>query len=149
PRPRGDGGRGSPISRIVDELKLSQEQHDKVMAIFKQAMTEAPPPPFEAFRKCDKKRDAALDALLTDEQRAQAGEINAEFEREMEQLNAPGMAVFKKAQADARALLTPEQQAQFDQLISEKMPSFRGRWKGQPGAREGERRPPEASTMPG
>lgn len=128
------GDRGGPISRIVDDLKLSPEQHDKVMAVFRKAMSEAPAPPFEKFRACDKKRDAALDALLTPQQREQAASINAEFEKEIEELNAPGMACFKKAQAEARELLTPEQQVQFDKLIAEKMPSFRGRWKGQPGA---------------
>jgi Spy/CpxP family protein refolding chaperone len=126
--------RGGPISRIVDELKLSPDQHDKVMAVFRKAMSDAPPPPFEKFRDCDKKRDCALDALLTEQQREQAARINAEFEKEIEELNAPGMACFKQAQAETRELLTPEQQVQFDKLIAEKMPSFRGRWKGQPGA---------------
>jgi len=133
------GERGNPISKIVDELKLTGEQREKVMDVFRKAMAEAPAPPFAEFRKCDKKRDTALDAMLTADQREKASQINGAFEKEMEDLNAPGMAVFKKAQADARALLTPQQQMQFDKLIAEKMPSFRGRWRGTPGTRDGDR----------
>lgn len=143
PKPRE---RGNPMSKIVDELKLTGEQRAKVMEIFRKAMAEAPAPPFEAFRKCDKKRDTALDAMLTTEQREQASQINGDFEKEMEDLNAPGMTVFKKAQAEARALLTADQQIQFDKLIAETMPPFRGRWRGTPGVHERNRA--AAATQP-
>lgn len=123
--PDRDRDRKSPGSKLCDELGLAGPEREKVLSIWKQTMKEVPPPPMDKFREIDRARDETLLSLLTDAQRAKLEQINADADRQKEEINKPAIEAFKRADEQTRALLTPEQQQKFDKIVSERSKRFR------------------------
>jgi Spy/CpxP family protein refolding chaperone len=63
-------------------------------------------------------RDQAVMDLLSEEQRAQYGEIHAEFDRKMDALSEEREAAFHEAVEKTKQILTPEQRGKYEELLT-------------------------------
>lgn len=127
-------------SRLSDELGLSGEQREKVLAIWSQAMRETPPPPIDELRAVEEERKSAIVALLSPDQKAEYDRKNAELDARVEQLHAPARAAYQRAWDKTRELLDEDQQKKLDEMFGK----GRDGWRGSPFGRRGNHsRPPE------
>lgn len=158
---RGEGpGAGGPRGEGPQGMNLTDEQKTKIQAIREESRAKADAirdndkltekekrAQFEALRAATQEQERAI---LTPEQQKQMGERKGRMAGDRmggpqgkqltEEQQAKMKAAHEKAMADFRAILTPEQQEKFDQIVKERGPGRGPGFGPGPGPRPG---PPE------
>ena len=122
-------------SWLERELGLTPEQREQMREIWSNAMRGGPQRQMEQQRAIRAERDAAIQNLFNEEQKAQYQEIVKRYEEKSAALNAERKAAFERTVEQTRAILTEEQRAKYDALV--KQHPFGGPRRRGPGPREG------------
>jgi Spy/CpxP family protein refolding chaperone len=115
PKPESGGDRRS---WLTEELQLSVEQRERMEEIWSEVMGRLRSPDRDQRREMAAERDQAVMDLLSEEQRAQYGEIHAEFDRKMDELSEEREAAFHEAVEKTKQILTPEQRVKYEELLT-------------------------------
>lgn len=141
-RPRRRPGPGRHLAK---ELGLTAEQQAQMRKIWSEAMGGQARQQWRDRRMAlYRQRTEAIEALLTDEQRARYEEIFAEHAREMEKINQERHGLVQDAVERTKKILTEEQAKKYDEMrkTGRRGPgSFRGGRRGGPRTRPGPRGP--------
>jgi hypothetical protein len=129
---------GAPPSWLADQLDLSQDQRQKMDAIWADTRKELGET-MKGRRDLDKQREEAIVALLTPAQKTDYDRINQDFRRKREDLDQKRQAMIHEAETRSRALLNAEQAKAWDSV------NQRWRERHQRGGRHG---PPKGTTLP-
>lgn len=118
-------------SWLKTELNLTDEQADKIKAIWSELLRNGGPRHGDARRQTQKERDDAIVALLTPEQKKEYDKIAAKYNDRMNEANRQREAAFQQAIEKTKALLNETQREKYDSLMKK---GFRG---GPPWGRPG------------
>ena len=132
--------RGSGPRPWYDQLDLSSDQHAQIEQIWNDTRQQMQKISQQRW-DIEKKREDAILALLTPEQRAKYSEIDQAFHAQRSALDKQRDALFADANARSRALLNPSQQQDWDILTKQ----IQSRHRHGPGPIGMQTRP---STMP-
>lgn len=105
-------------SWLSDELDLTTEQREQMRQIWSDAMHTAGEGQSERTMALRKERDEAVQALLTDEQKAGYDKIMTEYATKLEELSQERRKRFKEAAEKTREILTEEQRKKYDELLA-------------------------------
>lgn len=130
---------------LTSELQLTTEQQQQMRAIWSEAARHGGRDQDEKRRQLRRERDAAIAALVGEDHKASYDAIVKAYADGMAQLEAEWRARFQRAVEQTRAILTPEQQAKYELILSRHAQdggrgpgAFPGRPRG-PGSRESTR----------
>ena len=96
-------------SVLVQELDLTPDQRRAIQRIWNDVAEHHTPVPMEEIAKADADRWAAIDALLTPEQRTRYAEIQQQLDARMQGLDQGNRQRVAAAEEQTRQLLTPAQ----------------------------------------
>jgi Spy/CpxP family protein refolding chaperone len=133
--------RTSRASWLAQELKLSPEQQKSIELIWAAAMRESRKAQEDRRNTQRKERDEAVQALLTEEQKAQYQQIMSDYDRAREESSTERKTAFDDAVARTKSILTEEQREKYDELMTRFPPGER-RSPGQRSFRRERRQPP-------
>lgn len=122
--------RGDPRSHIVDALQLTPEQQAQMDEIWSGLIRDRGRQYGEEMRIIQEEHDAALNAMLSSEQKQEYDRINAEFARKMQEIWKKAEQEFRAATEKTRAILSPSQQATFDEMLKQFTERAGGGWGG-------------------
>ena len=120
-------------SWIERELDLTAEQRKQMQEIWSGAMGMGRQQQREQRRAIREERDKAIQALFTEEQKAQYEEAVRLYEEKSAALDAARDATFKQAVEQTKAILTEGQRAKYEELLTQRPPGGHRR----PGPRDG------------
>lgn len=121
-------------SWIEGRLDLTPEQREQMHQIWSSLLRrEQQRERQEAFQK---ERDAAIQELLTDEQKMQYEAVVAEYTQKVEALSQERRKAFEDAVARTKAMLSEEQRVKYEQMLKQRE-GGRSR-RGRPGRETGE-----------
>lgn len=112
---------GRERSPLADELDLSPPQREQMRAIWEASKAEMQ----ESFRRHDAAQrawTAAVDELLTDEQRPKYHQIRKDLESRVSDIDQDRGAIFRRADDRTREILTPGQRKKFDAILADRRP---------------------------
>lgn len=134
---------------ILRELNLTDAQKAKILPIWEEVLRSGRRPPSpELLDQAREELESKLDALLTEDQRKQYRQYQADYDVKLQSMRKSLDEVFGPAEQQTRELLTPEQQKKFDEIRERmrKAPPQRdfggGRGRGGPGKGPGPGGPP-------
>lgn len=110
----------SDTSPLVSELGLTPDQCEQIRKIWEPLRQSARASQDEA-KRLDQRRDLALEALLTSEQREQYGKIKHDYEDRVLALQARRNTGFHDAVERTKQLLTDSQRQKYEQLIKDRL----------------------------
>ena len=105
-------------SVLVEELDLTPDQRQKIQEIWSKVTETHRPPSMAEMEKADAERGAAIDQLLTPEQRTRYARIQQRFEARMQELDEGNRARVAQAEEQTRQLLTPAQREKYEQILA-------------------------------
>jgi Spy/CpxP family protein refolding chaperone len=105
-------------SLLVEELDLTPDQRQKIQQIWSKATENVSPPPIAEIEKADAERRAAIDQLLTPEQRSRYAHIQQRFEDRIQDLDQGNRARMAQAEEQTKQLLTPAQREKYEQILA-------------------------------
>ncbi len=111
PRPR-------PQSWLTTELNLTKDQQDQMRKIWSEIMGASFRQDAERRAALMQQRDQAILALLTEAQRRDYEAVQEDFAHKMDQMSAERKQAFDEAVARTKRILTPEQAAKYDDLMT-------------------------------
>jgi Spy/CpxP family protein refolding chaperone len=122
---KSDPGMGRPHegrprdhrSWLTAELNLTPEQQDRMRAIWSQVMEGSMQQEWEQRKAISDKRDKAILALLTPEQRPDYEQILQECRDDLENLAQQRRLAFEQAVEGTKQILTPDQAKQYEELL--------------------------------
>ncbi len=120
----------------MSELNLAPEQREQMRTIWEEVMGTSFRAEGERRAALQQEREAAVLALLTEEQRGKYAAVLQEYSRKMDDLSQDRKRAFDEAVARTKKILTPEQAAKYDELMKKQ----RDRGPGGPGGFHGGRR---------
>ena len=120
------GRRGSWLSR---ELDLSEEQREQMLKIWSGAMDTLRRDHRDQRRKNREARNAAVQALLTAEQKKRYEKIQSDYEAKSAALGEARRKAFADAVWRTKENLTEEQRKRYEDILK-KRPPHRRRWGG-------------------
>ena len=103
-------------SPLVEELNLSPEQAKQMRQIW-EGVRESVRGTFDDAQKLQKDRDAALIALLNDEQKARFEKISQDYAAQFTQLTQNREAMFQDAVARTNKILDERQRQKYAQIL--------------------------------
>ncbi|MEI7767304.1 MAG: hypothetical protein WCJ97_07695 [Phycisphaerae bacterium] len=128
-QPMGPGPKPEPRSWLERELKLSDTQKEQMRAIWSEHMRSgSTTQPVDKRRQYARERDDAVVALLTAEQKAEYDRIRQTYDAKVAELNQQREAQFKAAVEKSKAILNPEQQKVYEEILKKGPPGGRGGW---------------------
>jgi Spy/CpxP family protein refolding chaperone len=120
-----------PGSWLTGELNLTPEQRAQMKEIWSTTMGDAWRRYNEQRHAVKEQTQAAVKALLSNEQRAQYDAIMAQQEQKYAELNKERRDAFTAAREKTRQILTDEQRARYDELTAKRgEPGSHGPWSG-------------------
>ena len=132
-------------SWLASQLKLTPQQEEQMRTIWEGAVRT--PGGREGWSALARERDDAVEALLSEEQRAKYDAILQEHVRRLEELSQQRKRSFDEAVERTKSILTPDQAEKYDALLKRR--DGKGGPPG-PGPRQGRpRHPPPAGIEPG
>jgi len=146
---------------LTRDLNLTGAQKEQMKEIWSAVMSREGRKAAWARRLALKqKRDEAIEALLTDEQRVRYDAILAEHDRAMEDMHQEGRRRIEEAVERTRAILTPEQAKKYDEIRTNRRGgpfpgggpnggAFRRGRRGHPESRSSRRKPAESRAPDG
>jgi Spy/CpxP family protein refolding chaperone len=105
-------------SVLVEELGLTLDQRYKLQRIWGDVARRRTPVPVEELQEVDDERWAAIDRVLTPEQRAQVAQIQDRFEARMRGLERGNRERVAAAEEQTRQVLTPAQREKYERLLA-------------------------------
>lgn len=115
---------GAGPSWFAQQLNLSATQKQQMDAVWAETRLKIDQS-FDRRRQIDRQRDAALQALLSDEQRAAYQKIVADYRAQRAEADKQRESLIHDAESRSRALLDETQQKKWDELAKD-MHSHRG-----------------------
>lgn len=115
--------RGSTFLR--EELQLTADQSEKMRPLWESARDTARACAAEA-EQVQHENDSQLRALLTDEQKGQYEEVSRKNHAKIVALDARRKEAFRGAVDLTRAILNPEQQKSYEQILKTRVGSTAG-----------------------
>jgi Spy/CpxP family protein refolding chaperone len=109
---------GQGPSWIADQLNLTSEQRQQMDAVWAQTMQKIGQT-MDQRHECDKQRDTAVTALLTEQQRAAYEKIMSDYHGKRSELDKQRDSLIHDADDRSRALLDDVQKARWDELTKE------------------------------
>ncbi len=122
-------------SRLSRELDLTPAQREQMRKIWSEVMGSAGGQRRERRETLRKERDEAVQALLTEEQKARYEKVMQEYSRKLAELSEERRKRFQEAGERTKEILTDQQRKKYEELLE----SGRGR-RGWPGGRSPHRR---------
>ena len=119
--------------RFIAGLDLTEAQQEQMKQIWTDAMREQMQSLEKQRRELYKQREEAIEALMTDEQRAAVAEIEAEHDKKSAEIRDARRKVFEEAHEKTRAILTPEQRERFDAELERRREEWGSRGFGRGG----------------
>jgi Spy/CpxP family protein refolding chaperone len=107
---------------LVDELNLSNDQQSKMRDIWEGVRTRVHRS-FDDAQQLQKDRDAALVALMTEQQKAQFEKISQEYAKKYADLEQKRQQAFEQAVQKTRNLLNGDQRKRYDEILKERVPA--------------------------
>jgi len=107
-------------SFLTAELDLTAEQRDAIRKIWSETMSRQFAHQHERRAAIVQERDAALAAILTEEQRAQYEEVQRTYFRNLEELGKDRQRAFDEAVERTRQVLNPEQARRYEEMLRER-----------------------------
>ncbi len=138
----GNRGRGGWLAH---ELKLTEEQQQKLDKIWSETARNGRGRSEEARRQYRKERDEAIQALVSESAKAEYDQIQQTYADRIEAFEDEMRNSYRAAVERTKEILTPEQRAKYEDLLK------RHRW-GPPGPRDhhkGRRPEDRATSRPG
>lgn len=99
------------------ELNLTPAQREQMKKIWTETHGAASKPQGEARSAAAQRREQAIQALLSDEQKARYDAIQQEYSRKLEELSQERKKASDAAVERCKRLMSPEQAAKYDELI--------------------------------
>lgn len=137
PVPNGTQGTRNPGPPMFDnfllrDLKLTKEQNDQMKEIWGEVMRSTSKNSRDERDRVRREKEEAIHALFNNEmQRDLYLRILSDTEKKYEDLNKENQTIQENAVAKTRAILTPEQQAKYDELRKKSSQQWhRGGWGG-------------------
>jgi len=106
-----------PPSWLASELDLTPEQRERMHQIWSETMRSGFRQEGERRAAMMQERDEAIQALLSEEQRAKYEAIQQDYTRKRDELSQERRAAFEKAVEQTKAILTPEQRVKYEELM--------------------------------
>jgi Spy/CpxP family protein refolding chaperone len=110
---------------FLSELDLTQEQRDKIKGFWTEAMKNGWQR--EQRDAVFKEREAAMKAMLTDEQKAKQEEIQKVFQSKMDEMNAASKRSRDEAYEKTKAILNPDQLVKYEEMRKKRFEGREGR----------------------
>jgi uncharacterized membrane protein len=110
---------------LVEQLDLSSAQHDQMRQIWENAQAKVQRT-YEQAEDLQSKREQALIALLTDEQKAKFEPVAKDYAARRAELDKTRDTVFQDAVSNSKALMNDSQQKKYDQILSSHVGSMTG-----------------------
>jgi Spy/CpxP family protein refolding chaperone len=107
---------------LVEELGLTPQQQDQMRVIWEGVRTRVHRSLDDA-QQLQKDRDAAVVALMNDQQKAQFEKISQEYAKKYAELEQKRQQAFEQAVKKTRELLTGEQRKRYDEILKERVPA--------------------------
>ena len=114
------------------ELNLTPKQKGRMREIWSEVMGSTRRQPREPRRKIREERDAAIQGLLTEEQKAQYEEVMQRYAQSSAALDEARRKAFEEAMERTKEILTDSQRKKYEELLKRR-PSRRGRRREGPG----------------
>jgi Spy/CpxP family protein refolding chaperone len=114
-----------PRDPFMAELDLTQEQRDQIKAFWTEAMKNGWQR--EQRDAVFKERDAAMKAMLTDEQKTKQEEIQKVFQTKMDEMNAASKRSRDEAYEKTKAILNPDQLVKYEEMRKKRFEGREGR----------------------
>jgi Spy/CpxP family protein refolding chaperone len=106
----------------LSDLNLTPEQHEKIKAIWTDAMKNTG---WQAQREkrdaAQKQRDEAMNALVSAEQKPRYDEILAEYQKKLDELRQEEKKAKDEAYERTKAILTESQRVAYDEMRKKRM----------------------------
>lgn len=112
-------------SPLVEALGLTPDQCNQMRSIWEAVRTEIRTD-YDRAQSLERQRDDALLALLNDEQKTRFEQISKDFAGKFTELTQSRDQAFRDAVARTKALLDPQQQKKYDEILSAQVPSAMG-----------------------
>jgi len=109
-----------PGSWFADKLKLSPTQTEQMKAIWSEAMQGAGEELFDRRRSLYRERDRAIEALYTDEQKAERERLKKEFDVKLAENSKEREKLVQAAVEKTKAMLNPEQRDVYEKMLRER-----------------------------
>lgn len=126
-----------PPSRTADELNLTDEQREKLSAIW-DAMRPLGQQHRDARNEARQQRETKIRDLLSEDQLHQFEQIQEEFRKANEGIDAERRTAFERAREQTKAILTEAQREKFDRMFRDRPRG--GEDRGGPGGPRGPER---------
>lgn len=106
-------------SRLSDELKLNDDQREKMRNIWQEVVRGGSRQGgFDRRRQLAKERDEAIAAIMTKEQKPAYDAVLATYSQQVAELSKEREATFQKAVEQTKAILDPGQRAKYEELLA-------------------------------
>ena len=109
-----------PRSPLVTELNLDEKQQKDMEAIWSAAMQSAGPSFIDRRKALQEERDAAIAELLPPAMLAGYDRILDKYRASLDALNAERAKAIEDAEAKTEAILKPEQQAKYAEIMKQR-----------------------------
>lgn len=106
-------------SFLMDELNLTADQRDQMQKIWSSTVDTLRDKHFQQMDQMRKDREAAIEALLTPDQKARYDAINKDFQAKMAVIDKERDDSIQSAIDQTKKILTDSQRVKYDQLLKE------------------------------
>ncbi len=113
-------------SWLSRELGLTPEQRDQMREIWSEFMRAAG----GHRRALQEERDQAVQALFTEEQKAQYEELMQEYSRKLEELAQQRRELYQQAVERTKQILSEPQRKKYEELLERRGEGFRRHYRG-------------------
>ncbi len=124
---------------LEEQLRLTEAQREQMRQIWSGVM-RGPGPDRGRREELQKERDAAVAALLDENQKTKYEEVMKAFSDKIAALETEHRSAVEEAVKRTREILTPQQRAKYDELLKQRAGPHGPR--GRPGGPGGEGAPP-------
>lgn len=112
---------GPDRTPLTDELELSADQRAEMRTIWESVRNDVHTT-FERARDIENKREAALVALLTDEQKLRFEKLAQDYATQFDALSAEREKLFESAVERTKKLLNDSQRAKYEKILQTRGP---------------------------
>jgi Spy/CpxP family protein refolding chaperone len=117
-------------SWLTTELGLTREQQEQMRQIWSRVARAGMEEQRDKGAALRQERERAIQALLTDEQKARYEQVLAEYARKLEELSEERRKLFQEAVESTKQMLTPAQRQKYEEVLARREPQGRRRHRG-------------------
>jgi Spy/CpxP family protein refolding chaperone len=110
------------VPPLAEQLRLTPSQADTMRKLW-EGVSNTADDCYNQAQTIERQRDQALVDLLTDEQKVKFAAVDKGYAKQFADLTARRQAAFQDALTKTKAMLNPEQRAEYEKIIRQRLGS--------------------------